>query len=326
MASHADDRHGHATCAVDLSSDVVDAGAEVTLTVQVSSSPPCDLRGHTLLIKDHAGADVGSLELTTFDGATSDSGEFQAKAPLAAGPYTWSVVCPAVVKAGISYAEAATPVSFTVKPHNTNIVAWDIPSAIVAGEKFRMKVGIKCSSECRLAKMHFAIDDHEGAHVATGTLSGDVWPGTTALYFAEVELVAPASEGLYTWSVAGPSTRLGAGPSTGLGAGPQSEGEIPHEEATTSVGVRVVGRPEYVVRVETIDMVNQTPLSGARVVMHPYKAITDERGVAEVRVAKGAYKLFVSQTSYVTFGLPVEVTADLTARAALYPEPEQERN
>ena len=310
MASHADEIQGHTTCAVDLSSDVVDAGAEMTLTVKVSSSPPCDLRGHTIFINDQAGTEIGRLELTTFDGGTNESGEFEWKAPLAAGPCTWSVVCPAVVKAGISYAEASTPVSFTVRPHTSNIVVWDVPTAIVVGEQFRMKVGIKCSTGCRLADAHFAIDDHEGAPVATGTLTGDVWPGTTALYFVEVELVAPASAGLYTWKV----------------KGPQFDGEIPHVRASVSVGIRVVNRPEYVVRVETIDMVNQTPLSGARVVMHPYKAVTDERGVAEVRVAKGAYKLFVSQTRYVTFGLPVEVTADVTARAALYPEPEQERN
>ena len=61
-------------------------------------------------------------------------------------------------------------------------------------------------------------------------------------------------------------------------------------------------------------------------VMHPYKAVTDERGVAEVRVAKGAYKLFVSQSKYLTFGLPVEVTADMMARAELDLEPVTERN
>ena len=78
--------------------------------------------------------------------------------------------------------------------------------------------------------------------------------------------------------------------------------------------------------VETIDMVSQTPLSGARVVMHPYRAITDERGVADLRVAKGAYKLFVSQTSYLTFGLPIDVTANMTVRAELELEPVLERN
>ena len=144
----------------------------------------------------------------------------------------------------------------------------------------------------------------------TGTLPGDRWPGTTGLHVAEVELEAPAAEGLYTWSV----------------RGPQSDAAIAHAEASISFGVRVVSDPEYLVTVETVDKLSQTPLTGARVVMHPYKAVSDERGVAEVRVAKGAYKLFVSQTRYLTFGLPVEVTADMTTRAELELEPITERN
>jgi hypothetical protein len=219
-----------------------------------------------------------------------------------------------------------------VTTHTTSVVAWDIPSAIVVGERFRIKVGMKCSDECDLTNSEFGIYDHglqgsgigdpgskkEGKPVATGTLPGDRWPGTDGLYVAEVELEAPAAEGLYTWSARGPSTLLGASP--------ESDVEIPHAEGSFSFGVRVVSHPEYLVTVETVDQASQTPLSGARVVMHPYKAVTDERGIAEVRVAKGAYTLFVSQTRYLTFGLPVEVTADMTARAELYVEPVPERN
>ena len=209
------------------------------------------------------------------------------------------------------------------KPHTTNVVVWDIPSAIVVGERFRIKVGMKCSNDCDLANSPFGIFDDglegsgigdqgskEGKRVATGTLSGERWPGTTGLYVAEVDLEAPAAEGLYTWSVRTPG----------------SDAEIPHAEGSISFGVRVVSHPEYVVTVETVDQASQTPLSGARVVMHPYKAVTDERGVAQVRVAKGAYQLFVSQSRYLTFGLPVEVDADMTTRAELYVQPVQERN
>ncbi len=84
-------------------------------------------------------------------------------------------------------------------------------------------------------------------------LPGDRWPGTTGLYVAQVELEAPAAEGLYTWSV------------RSLG----SDAEIPHGEGSVSFGVRVVSHPEYLVRVETVDQASQAPLSGARVVMHP---------------------------------------------------------
>jgi hypothetical protein len=215
-------------------------------------------------------------------------------------------------------AETSTPVSSPVTAHTMSVVAWDIPSAIVAGDRFRMKVGIKCSNECQLTNTHFGIYDHDGTQVATGTLPDERWPGTTGWYVAEVELEAPAGEGLYTWSVKGPLTALGEDP--GL------DGGIPHVEGSISFGVRVVSHPECLVRVEAVDKESQTPLSGARVVMHPYKAVTDDRGVAEVRVAKGTYKLFVSQPRYLTFGLPVEVGADITARAELYLEPVLERN
>jgi len=205
-----------------------------------------------------------------------------------------------------------------VAPHALSVVAWDIPSAIVVGEKFRMRVGIKCADECDLANTDFGIFDEKGTQIATGTLPADRWPGTTGLHVAEIELEAPAAEGLYSWGVKSPLTQLVASP--------KAEGEIAHAEDSVSFGLRVVLRPEYVVTVETVDQSDQTPLSGARVVMHPYRAVTDEHGIAKVRVAKGPYKLFVSQTRYVTFGLPLEVDGDMTARAELYIEPVTERN
>jgi len=301
---------GHTTCTVDISPDVVDAGADMTLHAKVSCSPACDLRGHILLVKDQAGAEVGRVDLTEFDGVTNLTPEFVVKAPVQPGEYTWLAVSPAVVKEGVSYMQASTPISFTVKPHTTHVVTWDTPSAVVVGELFRMKVGIKCSNECNFKSRNFGIYDHDGAQVATSTISADRWPGTTGLYFAEVELEAPAREGLYTWSVRSPGSDVG----------------IPHAEGSISFGVRVVSHPEYLVTVEAVDKDSQTPLSGARVVMHPYNAVTDERGLAKVRVAKGAYRLFVSQTRYLTFGLPVEVTADMKARVELELEPVPERN
>ena len=309
MAPEGDVIRAQTTCAVRVTPDVVEANDDVTLQVTVSCSPACDLRGHALLIKDQAGADVTRVELTRFDGTVNETDEFVVKAPLNPGSYAWSVVCPAVVKPGMSCAEATTAISFVVKPHTTNIVVWDIPSPIVVGEKFRVKVGIKCAHECSLADRDVEIWSHEGTLTGRGKLSDDRWPGTSALYAGEIELHAPDEEGLYTWTVKGPSTP-----------------DIPHAEASVRFGVRVVTHPECVVTVEAVDQASQTPLSGARVVMHPYKAVTDERGVAQVRVARGVYKLFVSQTRYFTFGLPLEVLADMTTRAELFLEPVLERN
>jgi hypothetical protein len=205
--------------------------------------------------------------------------------------------------------QAATT-SSAAEAHTTSVVVWDVPTSLVVGETFRIKVGVKCSAECRLADARLGIYDHHDARVGSGVLAGEVWPDTTGLYVAEVELRAPGDEGLYTWSV----------------KAPVADAVAPHEERSATFGVRVVSRPEHAVTIEAFDADGRAPLVGARVVMHPYHAVTDERGVARLRVAKGTYRLFVSQTRYVTFGVSVDVTADMTATAELSLEPVLERN
>jgi hypothetical protein len=205
------------------------------------------------------------------------------------------------------------PMQGSVALPKSMVVAWDVPPAIVAGERFRIKVGIKCSlgsNDCGPSETSFAVFDHAGAQVAKGNLPGDLWPGTTGLYAAEIELEAPEREGLYTWSAKLPGSDPG---------GPRGDGSV-------SFGVRVVGRPEHRMKVEAIDKVSRTPIPDARVVMHPYRAVTDGRGVAEMQVAGGSYQLLVSQTAYLTLALTVEVKMDMTARAELEREPVRERN
>ena len=137
-------------CSVEASPSEVDAGADMTLKGKVSCSPAGDLRGKTLLVMDQDGALAESIELSEFDGETNETSEFVVKAPVRPGAYTWLAVCPACETAGISLEEASAPFSFTVKPHSTRVVVWDAPSTIECGEKFSVKLGIKCSSECRL--------------------------------------------------------------------------------------------------------------------------------------------------------------------------------
>lgn len=269
-----------------------------------------------LFVRDRAGNDIAGLELTTFDGTANETGECTVGVPADAGSYTWLATCPAFVKQGTSYPEASAPIAFTVTPHTMSIVVWDIPSTVVVGDRFTVKVGIKCSSECNLSEVGVEIQDEEGRQVAT-VAACDKWPGTSGLFAAEAELEAPAVAGLYTWCARHPSTTRAAG--SGADA-------IAHAETSTPFGLRFVDHPEYVVKVEAIDEVTRAPLGGASIVMHPYRAVTDEHGVAELRVAKGAYKLFVSQSRYMTFGVPLDVTADMTATAELCVEPVLERN
>lgn len=310
MASRKEPARGQVVIALEVSPASVDAGAEMSLRARVSCSPPCDFTGHHLLVKDAAGADAGVLTLADIDDDENAFGTLALKAPVTTGSHSWSVSSPVVVKKGVSYEEASKMVSFTVQPHTTRALAWDIPSTVVAGEKFSVTIGIKCSSECTYADKAFAIHDHDGAEIAAGTLSGDIWPGTSGLYFARVELQAPSSDGLYQWSV----------------KSARKDHDMPHAEGAAEFSLRVVPRPECLVTVEAVDKATQAPLADARVALHPYKGVTDERGFAEIRVAKGTYDLFIAKRSYLTLGLPVEVTADMTARAELDLEPEHERN
>ena len=104
-----------------------------------------------------------------------------------------------------------------------------------------------------------------------------------------------------------------------------SELPLSHGAASAGFDVRCVRHPDFSVKVEAWDAARQMPLAGARVVLHPYGTVTDERGVAEVKVPRGQYRLFVSRTKYTTFGTPIEVAGDLSTRIELSLEPPPNR-
>src|SRR5262252_6677891 len=86
-----------------------------------------------------------------------------------------------------------------VEPHAVQLTVWGVPSAAVAGERFRLVVGARCSAGCDLRGRELCIFDQEGSPAGTGKLGDDVWPGTEALYFAEIEARAPLATGSHQW-------------------------------------------------------------------------------------------------------------------------------
>ena len=252
-------------------------------------------------IEDHDGGLVETIELTGFDGESNETGEVVVKAPVRPGTHVWRAVCPAQSQGSVSPADASTSFSFTVKPHATRVVVWDAPPTVERGKRFGIKLGVQCPSECRPKGWVVDVRDHEGKRQATATLRDAPWPGTATLYYAEVDLTAPDAEGLFSWEARAPGSGV----------------EVPHAEGTARFGVRVVLPPECRLTVVAVDAERQTPVRDAKVVVHPYRAVTDERGVAEVGVPKGAYRLFVSGPTYVPFRWDGEITTDLTIRAEL---------
>lgn len=185
--------------------------------------------------------------------------------------------------------------------HAVQLTVWDVPSAAVVGERFRLSVGVRCSAGCDLGGRELSILDQEGSQVGTVKLGRDVWPGTEALYFAEVEARAPRTAGSHRWEV-----KAADGGS-----------EPPHATDSLPVVVRVVSPPDCEVTVKAIDREKQTPIAGAHVVLHPYRAMTDGDGIAKVRVARGSYDILVSGSKYLPVCTSVEVTADMITIAEL---------
>ena len=307
MTAKAVGAHGQLTCTVEVAPSEVDARAELSVIVRASCPHGCDLSGQSVSIRDRDDAELACAKLEVVEDGTFGTA-LALRAPLRIGEHVWNAVLPACEKDGLRHEEGAATFSFTAMPHTASVSVWGLPSAIPAGERFSFKVGIRCSAGCKLAGRALTITDHGGAQIAAAKLCEDVWPGTSALYFIEVDAQAPSTPGEFTWQVATPASEQG----------------MPHAAGSCGFAVKVVAQPDYEVRVEAFDGATQVPIKGAHVLLHPYRALTDEHGVAKVKVAKGRYTLFVSGFNYIGHERIIDVTSDVTARAELVVEPEEE--
>ena len=306
MAAKAVRTHGRRTCAGEVSPSEVDAGAELTVRAFVSCPHGCDLLGQSVSIRNQDDTELASTELTELDGEAYVTSALVLRAPLKAGEHVYRAVLALFEKDGVLHEETRAEFSFAAKAHAVSVNVWGLPSAIGPRERFRFKVGIKCSASCTLTGRPLSIVDHEGAQIGAANLLDDIWPGTSALYFAEAEAEAPLNPGDYKWQVKTPKSDL----------------RVPHAAGSFSFAVKVVSPPDYEVTVEAFDSEKQTPIKGAHVLLYPYRALTDERGVAKVKIAKGRYKLFVSGFKYIAYRNIIDVAGDVTTRAELTVEPE----
>jgi hypothetical protein len=51
--------------------------------------------------------------------------------------------------------------------------------------------------------------------------------------------------------------------------------------------------------------------------MHPYRTVTDENGIAKIKVTRGPYDILVSGSKYMPLCTSVEVTVDMITSAEL---------
>jgi hypothetical protein len=299
--------HSTAIALVEPAPAEVTAGSDVSVKVMVTCAAGCDLGGLPLTIRA-PGDDANECVLAADDSGSNESAEITLKAPGQVGPQTWRIAFGPHETDGIRHEECSLTLTINTIPHGTSLAVWDIPSPVLTGRPFTIKVGAKSAAASELKGLDIVVHEADGAVVARGRLRDTPWPGTTALYWDEVELTAPADEGLRKWSV-----RFAA---EGLA--------LPHDGTAAEFSAMVARPPEHRLTVKVIEQQSKQPLADVQVRLGPFRGMTDPTGVAEVMMPKGTYDLHIWKTAYEAADRPIEIKGDLSVQVEAVFVPEED--
>src|SRR5262249_52362900 len=157
----------------------------------------CDLHGLPVTITSPDGTAATGMLATGDDG---NEAEVALKAPRSVGDHVFNVAFPRHEAAGLRHEESVHSVAVRTEPLATSLAVWDIPSPVVTDEPFAIKVGAKSASGYPLRGKVIEICDGAGAVLARGSFGNAPFEGTSALYWAEVALLAPPDAGVVSWS------------------------------------------------------------------------------------------------------------------------------
>ena len=175
--------------------------------------------------------------------------------------------------------------------HEVSLAVWDLPSPIVAGRHATLKIGVSCPDGCNLSGTTVNVYNETGERISAGTLGSAAWPATTALYWAELDLVASDREGERSLSIH---------------ASPAS----PHADATSVVRIVVSRPPEHRVTLHLIDKTSGAPLAGVELRLGRFRTATNDQGVAQVEVPGGSYNVGTWKNGYEVLSRTVDITSD----------------
>jgi len=296
----------HATViAVDDPVEVA-AGAGFVLSVRVSCPAGCDLSA----VPIEATAPDGVTTIVKLAARDADSGETREialKAPLQVGQHIWRLSCPTHDSGGAHHEACLSPVAVHTRPHETSLAVWAIPSPVVTGKPFTIKVGAKSAMGCDLAGKRIAVCDEAGAVLASGALGATPWPGTSALYWTELALVAPPEAGMFSWSATFDTAGLA----------------VPHRGASSRFSIAIVNPPAHRLTVKVVERNTAAPIENAHVRLGAYRAATGGSGLAELMLPKGSYDLDVWKSGYEAPTTAVAIDADMTVEVAIVALPEE---
>jgi hypothetical protein len=319
----------HATViAVDGPAEVA-VGAEFELTVVVSCPAGCDLSRVRLEVTAPGNTAAPApapypLSLTPPSaacggGSGPGTGEAEEgadpaaarrialKAPSRAGEHVWRLSCAAHESDGWHHGANLVRVPVRIRPLETSLAVWAIPSPVVTGRPFAIKVGAKSAAGCNLMGAQIAVCDAAGAVLARGVLGDTPWPGTSGLYWTELPLIAPAAAGMFSWSVKFAAADLA----------------LAHQGSSSRFSIAIVDPPEHRLTVKVVAQEAASPVANAQVRLGAYRAATGSSGFAELLVPKGCYDLDVWKAGYEAPKTAVTIDADLAVEIVIAPMPEE---
>jgi hypothetical protein len=287
----------------------LDLGAPFSLAVALTTKSGCDLAGaaYRVLQADEEVAAGVLPPIARFDPASNDydprNGPIDKRdnvrialgAPREIGVFEWTLVLPKQELGGAALAEATLAFSFRTGEHKTSLAAWDVPSPVVVGEKFSVKVGAKCTACCALNSRQIELRDEKGGVLAVGHLGETVWPGTEGLYWTALEALAPADEGLHNCSVAFSAC----------------DHALPHQGASAALSFVTVQPGRHRVSVAIVERVTRAPIAEAQVRLGYHRSATDASGIARFTAPSGTHRLFVWKADFSAPEQVVDVEQDL---------------
>lgn len=279
--------------------DQVVVNSEMKLQLSVACSQACDLRGRGLKIMAAEEMLRDNIELTGFDGTANLTDKLSVRAPTVPGEYAWTVILPSSEQDPLHEA-SLIPFTFPVTPHATSMAVWDIASPIEANTLFKIKAGAHCLAGCSLGGQAVEVYDQDGIKVTAGELSLRPYSDDVNLYWAELELKAPAGAGNYDWQVRFHEPRL----------------EMPHEGTSRTFGFATVKPADCELTVQVVNSETGAPIKRAEVTLHPnlYHGITDEHGVAKIPLARGEYRLSVFASEKAPVGIEYTFRGNYSGR------------
>lgn len=284
----------------------IDAGTAFVLNVRVSCADGCDLRGAPIQVVAADGV-VTTSELAAFADSAAETGDIAVTSPAASGEHVWTVLFPRHEAEAVVHDESRLEIAFTTRPHATSMAVWDVPSPVVMNRPFKVKVGVKCSAACQLGGRLVMVCDEEGTVIGEGRFGDTPWPGTSALHVADVELLAPATEGIPSWSARFVATAPG----------------LPHEDALSAFTFRTGRPPAHRVSVRVADKETNAPIDGVDVRLGAYRGSTNADGLASLELPQGVYDVDAWKMGYEVTPRRVEVASDLTVQVDAVRAPER---